>query len=182
MARIPKLTPDQLSAAQADLYQAITGGPRANGPQLFELTDEHGGLNGPFNAFLLAPKLGNAIQELGSCIRYGTSLSDRLRELAILVVAAQWDSEFERTSHEAVARHIGFTDAELHAIRELDFSDLSVEEAHIAEIVSHLLDGDFDNEQWTEAQRQLSLSELFELTALVGYYSMLALQLRVFRV
>ena len=56
--------------------------------------------------------------------------TDRMRELAILLVAARWDSAFERESHEAIARAIGFADDELAAIRALDVSGFPGDEAH----------------------------------------------------
>lgn len=116
MTRLPRLTPDELDLDQRPLYDAITGGPRAGGPQLFALTDTEGRLNGPFNAMLFAPGVGAALQELGSAIRYRTSLSGRIRELAILAVAAHWDSAFERYAHEPIGRAAGLTDAEIAAV------------------------------------------------------------------
>ena len=53
---------------------------------------------------LRSPAVGTAQQELGAAIRYRTRFTDRMRELAILLVAARWDSAFERESHEAIAR------------------------------------------------------------------------------
>ena len=94
-ARIPKLNPSSLDDEQRSLYDAIAGGRRAQGPQLFRLVDADGCLEGPFNAFLLQPRLGSALQALGSAVRYDTGLDDRCREIAILVVAAQWQSAFE---------------------------------------------------------------------------------------
>nr|BFE70573.1 hypothetical protein GCM10020092_038740 [Actinoplanes digitatis] len=72
------------------------------GPQLFRLVGADGGLEGPFNAFLLQPRLGLALQALGAAVRYETGLADRAREIAILVVSAASDSAFERYAHEAV--------------------------------------------------------------------------------
>jgi 4-carboxymuconolactone decarboxylase len=103
-ARIPRLAPAELDGEQRALYDAIAGGRRAQGPQLFRLTDADGRLEGPFNAFLLQPRLGSALQALGTAVRYETRLSDRCREIAILVVAAHWRSDFERYAHEAVGR------------------------------------------------------------------------------
>jgi alkylhydroperoxidase family enzyme len=116
-ARIPKLAPSSLDAEQRSLYDAIAGGRRAQGPQLFRLTDEAGRLEGPFNAFLLQPRLGAALQALGSSVRYDTGLDDRCREIAILTVAAHWHSDFEWYAHEAVARAAGLTTPDLTAIR-----------------------------------------------------------------
>jgi hypothetical protein len=45
-----------------------------------------------------------------------------------------------------------------------------------------LLDGDLDDALWAEASAAIGEQVMFELTTLVGYYSTLALQLRVFRV
>jgi len=64
-ARIGKLKPSAFDAEQRSLYDAIAGGRRAQGPQLFRLADAEGRLEGPFNAFLLQPRLGSALQALG---------------------------------------------------------------------------------------------------------------------
>ena len=103
-ARLPRFEPPALDAEQRALYDAIAGGRRAQGPQLFRLADADGRLEGPFNAFLLQPRLGSALQALGASVRYDTGLDDRCREIAILVVAAHWRSDFEWHAHQAVGR------------------------------------------------------------------------------
>src|SRR6478609_9917454 len=118
--RVHPFTPESLTGAQRDLYDAIAGGPRAQGPQHFALTRPDGSLRGPFNALLLAPALGGALQDVGAAIRYRGALSDRAREIAILLVAAHWDSAFEREAHEAVGAAAGLSDAELGALRRGD--------------------------------------------------------------
>ena len=124
-ARIPKLEPAALDEDQRALYDAIAGGRRAQGPQLFRLADSEGRLEGPFNAFLLQPRLGSALQALGSAVRYDTGLDDRCREIAILIVAAHWESEFEWYAHEAVGRSVGLGDAELAAVRDGRYTELT---------------------------------------------------------
>jgi 4-carboxymuconolactone decarboxylase len=180
--RVHPLTPAQLSAEQSALYGAITRGPRAQGPQHFALTAEDGALRGPFDLMLRSPAVGTAQQELGAAIRYRTALADRARELAILLVAAHWDSAFERESHEAIARTAGFADDELAAIRALDVSGFTEVEGIAASTTIALLDGDLSDEVWDAASAALGSDGVFELTALVGYYATLALQLRVFRI
>ena len=181
-SRIRPLAPGQLTSEQGALYAAITGGPRAQGPQRFALTAADGSLRGPFDVMLRSPAVGAAQQELGAAIRYRTKFTDRMRELAILLVAAHWDSAFERESHEAIARAIGFTDDELAAIRARDVSRFPESESTVGRAVVALLDGDLPDEAWDAASALLGVDGVFELTALVGYYSTLALQLRVFRV
>jgi 4-carboxymuconolactone decarboxylase len=193
-ARIPKLDPSALDGDQRSLYDSIAGGRRAQGPQLFRLADAEGRLEGPFNAFLLQPRLGSALQALGASVRYDTGLDDRCREIAILVVAAHWRSDFEQYAHEAVARSVGLTDADLAAIRDGRYTDpdaardgrytvLTGHEAVVARTVAALAArGDLDDAEYRQAVEAVGTAGLFELLTLVGYYATLALQLRVFRV
>ena len=182
-ARIPKLDPASLDDEQRSLYDAIAGGRRAQGPQLFRLADHGGRLEGPFNAFLLQPRLGSALQALGSAVRYETGLDDRCREIAILVVAAHWQSAFEQYAHEAVARSAGLGDAELAALRDGRPGELAGREATVARTAAALAArGDLDDAEYREAVGEVGTEGLFELLTLVGYYATLALQLRVFRV
>ena len=182
-ARIPKLAPASLDDGQRSLYDAIAGGRRAQGPQLFRLADAQGRLEGPFNAFLLQPRLGSALQALGSSVRYDTGLDDRCREIAILVVAAHWRSDFEWYAHEAVARSAGLDDAELAAVREGRQAALTGPEGVAARTAAALVArGDLDDAEYAAAVEVAGTAGLFELLTLVGYYATLALQLRVFRV
>lgn len=180
-SRVRPLTPQSLTPEQRGLYAAITEGPRARGTQHFALTAADGSLRGPFDLMLRSPAVGTAQQELGATIRYRTAFTDRARELAILLVAARWGSLFERESHEAVARAIGFSEDELAAIRTEDVSSFTGHEGAVGRVVSALLDGDLSDAHWAEASATLGEDGIFEATALVGYYATLALQLRVFR-
>jgi 4-carboxymuconolactone decarboxylase len=182
-ARIPKLDPASLDDEQRALYEAIAGGRRAQGPQLFRLTDADGRLEGPFNAFLLQPRLGSALQAVGSAVRYETGLDDRCREIAILVVAVHWQSAFEWYAHEAVARSAGLGNAELAALRDGRHDELAGREATVARTAAALVArGDLDDAEYRSAVGEVGTAGLFELLTLVGYYATLALQLRVFRV
>ena len=183
MSRIPALVPGALDPDQAALYERIAGGPRARGPQHFALKNADGSLVGPFNALLISPALGGAVQELGAAVRYRTALSAREREIAILIVAHHWTSAFEVMAHEAVGRAAGLTDAELSALRDGGVPDLADErEAVCAQLTWALVRGDVDDELWARASGVIDSTTIFELTTLVGYYALLALQLRVFRV
>lgn len=184
MGRLPHLTPDELDPAQRALYDEIVGGPRAAGPQRFPLADDAGRLTGPFNAMLVAPPAGQALQGLGAAIRYETALGDRIRELAILAVAARWDCAFERYAHEPHARAAGITEDQVEAVRGFAMPELAdeTERAALRLVFSMLRDGDVDDVTYAETVPIIGNRMVVELTALVGYYSTLALQLRVFRV
>lgn len=182
MGRLEPMYPQELDEGRRRLYEAITKGPRAAGRH-FPLTGEHGELRGPFNAFLLSPELGGVLQELGAAVRYRSSLTPRAREIAILLVAAHWDCAYERFAHERVGRSVGITEAELADLRggvvpELD----DAYERACAHLVRAMTRGDVDEGVWETWVPVVGEATVFELTTLVGYYSTLALQLRVFRV
>jgi 4-carboxymuconolactone decarboxylase len=181
--RATPLRPEAMDQEQRRLYDAIVGGPRGTGPQVFELRDADGVLNGPFNSFLLSPRMGEALQSVGVALRFNSSLSPRLRELAILLVAAHWHSEFEWYAHERVGRSVGVTDAELQALQSGNPPHCpDAAETAGLRLVSQLLTGDVSDDAFATARAELGEATIFELSTLVGYYGTLALQLRLFRV
>jgi 4-carboxymuconolactone decarboxylase len=182
--RLAVLSSDQMTPEQVGLYREILAGPRGQGPRAVLLSTGAGGLAGPFNAMLYAPDVGHALQELGAAIRFRTRLSSRIREMAILVVAGAWDSEYERFSHEPIGREAGLTDSEIEALRAGADPGFTDEQERVAYWVARALTGpaDLDDEQYAAAISALGEQALVELSTLVGYYATLALQLRIFRV
>ncbi|WP_293782557.1 carboxymuconolactone decarboxylase family protein [uncultured Aeromicrobium sp.] len=181
--RLKKLVPEELDAQQREVYDAIAGGDRAKGKQLFPLVDADGSLTGPFGVMLHAPAIGGPLQELGSAIRFRTSLSDRVREIAILQVAQALGSEFEWWAHERIARSVGVTPEEITAISVSSFSGRDAREQASYEVVSNLLQSSVvTDEEFDRASAVLSDQELVELSVLVGYYRTLAQTMTLFGV
>jgi 4-carboxymuconolactone decarboxylase len=182
MRRLPKLLPGTLTGEQRRLYDIITGGPRGQGQS--SLTDGDGGLEGPFNAMLTQPVIGMALQSVGAAVRYQGTLPARARELAILIVAAHWDSDFEWHAHAAAGRAAGLTASELALVRDGRAFELAdpVEGATVRACRALVSRRDLDDAEYADAVAALGDSGVFELTTLAGYYATLALQLRVFRV
>jgi 4-carboxymuconolactone decarboxylase len=186
--RLPVLSSDEMTSEQVVLYREILGGPRGQGPRAVLLASGAGGLAGPFNAMLYAPSVGHALQELGTAIRFRTELAPRVREMAILVVAQAWDSAYVRESHELLGRDAGLTDAEIEALRAGADPGFADKQEQVAYSVVRALTGpgpksaDLDDQEYDTAVAVLGEQALVELSALVGYYATLALQLRIFRV
>lgn len=184
LTRLPALDPSELGPERAALYREITGGPRAAHTGRSPITDEEGRLLGPFNAMLVNPALGGPMQSLGAAIRYETALSDYTRELAILVVAAALDSPFEWFAHERLARDAGVGEDTIQAVAaRRPLADLSARDDVVSSSVQALLaDGDLSDAQFTTLEAQFGIASCVELIVLVGYYRMLALVLRAFRI
>jgi 4-carboxymuconolactone decarboxylase len=175
------LAPDQLDGLQAALYAEITGGPRAADRGRSPIVDDEGHLLGPFNAMLYNPALGDPMQGLGAAIRYRTSLDAATREVATLVVAATLDSAFEWFAHERLARGAGVSEETIARIadgREPDGEDALPYRA-ARELIA---EGDLSDDLFAEVEQRFGTTGCVELVVLVGYYRMLALMLRTFRV
>ena len=181
--RLERLTPDDLTPEQAQVYEAIAGGPRASGPQLFELKDSNGALNGPFGIMLHQPGIGLALQGVGVAVRYHTTLTDRCREIAILQVGVAEQSPFEWYAHEAIGRAVGLSEAELEALSKGEFhSDDSLEES-VARFTDRVLsDEHLSEDEYQKFEASLGATQMVEIITLVGYYRTLASLMRVFEV
>jgi len=99
--RFAILQPDQMNAEQKKLYETIVAGPRAQ---------NYGGeaaqrvlKGGPFNAWLRSPELGMRMQAVGEQVRFKTTIPRQLNELAILITAREWTSQYEWYAHYPIA-------------------------------------------------------------------------------
>lgn len=174
--------PEELEAAQRELYDRIVGGPRAAQSGSVPIVDERGALVGPFGLMTIAPAVGDSVQGVGAALRFRSSLDPAVREGAILLVAAHHRCEFEWFAHAGAAAAAGLAEqqlSELHAGRLP--AGLPQAQALALELVSALLArGALTDGEYRQATETLGEQQLAELVWLVGYYSMLALALAVF--
>src|SRR5205814_4825500 len=98
---------DKLTLEQQKLMQAIFAGPRGGGAEATPEAIAQRLKGGPFNAWLRSPELGNLMQAVGGHIRFKSSLPLRLNELAILVTAREWTSQYEWYAHHVLAMKAG---------------------------------------------------------------------------
>ena len=179
--RLPWFRPDDLTAEQREHYDRLLSGPRDRGA----LADEHGRLNGPFNARVLDPPVGTAINQLGAVLRFATpALSGRQREMAILEIARFEKSGYEWRAHSRAGLAAGLRPEEIAAIlRGEDTETFSPDERLTRRVVRALTaERDLPDALFDEAADGLGLVAVFDLVSLVGYYQQTALALRVCRV
>jgi 4-carboxymuconolactone decarboxylase len=180
-----RLTPqrkDDLIGEQADLYAALVG--KSLGRSESFALNERGEVRGPIAVLLHHPASGRPLQELAAVLRFSGLLPDAAREAVILSVAAHWRDEHEWSSHEHLARAAGIGDEELALMRaggDVSFAD-PVTHAAFAVARAIVSRGDLTDEEYASASSVLGDAELVEITVLLGYYALLAMQLRVFRV
>ena len=104
--RFPVLTPARLTPAQRKLAKSLLAGRRGDGDTGREAVQRLL-RRGPFNAWMRSPELGEHLQKAGEYVRFRTSLPKRLNELAILVTARHWTSQFEWYAHRLLALKAG---------------------------------------------------------------------------
>lgn len=105
-----KLIPEEnLTPEQRALSDAIKSGPRSKLKS--SGASKPGPLGGPFNVWLRSPGIGNLVQQLGEEIRFRSSLAGKLNELAILVTARHWTSQYEWVAHHKLALEGGLNPA-----------------------------------------------------------------------
>ena len=140
-------------------------------------------MGGPFFCYLHSPAFGELAQKLGAHLRFGTSIPPRLSEFAILSTAHAWKAQYEWAAHEPQALKAGVkpaTVADLRVGREPKSAPKD-ERALFAFIKEVFHTGRASDRAYKAAQAILGDAGMVELVGLLGYYSMVAMTLNVFR-
>ena len=184
MSRMSYITPENFTQAQGHLFKSITGGKRGEGRAPEDLLNSEGGMSGPFNPWLRTPILGDAAQRLGETVRFESTLSPQLRELAILIVAAKWKAQYEWWAHERIARREGLDEGVIESVKAETVPEFSnPTEAVVYNFVHQLLDEHCVSDHlYAEAVELLSEAGVVELVILLGYYTLVSMTLNVFEV
>ena len=101
--RFKPLTWETLRPSQLTMVESVMAGKR-------------GSMQGPYNVLLRSPELGNLAQQFGAHTRYHSSLPLALDELAILLVARFWSSQFVWWAHKRIALDAGLDAALVDAV------------------------------------------------------------------
>ena len=185
MSRLSYFTEDVLTDAQRQVWDDVIGSRRGSGDRPGGgLINDQGGLIGPFNALLYSPEIGRRAAALGEGLRFGSSLDNRLLELAVITIGAHWRSNFEFFAHSRMALDAGVSSEVVDAIAggshpEFEHDD----ERTVYALVRSLIDTQrVSDELYSEAVDLLSESGLVEVVLLVGYYTMISLTLNTFEI
>lgn len=163
MARIELLTErDQLhSDAQRELFDRIVA--------------SRGEMIRPYQVLAHAPAVAGVIGEVGAAIRFAGSLSDHDRELVIITAAVITGCQFEWDSHHPIALEVGVRPETAEYLRSGGDHELDDRERTIIEYVRELCDtGNVSDDRFAAMLELLGNEGTVELTAVVGYYTMLA--------
>lgn len=180
--RFKILQPAEMTESQKDLVKSIQSGPRAK--VAGSAANSGGGTVGsPFNVFLRSPELGEHLQQVGSYIRFRSSLGFKLNELAILMVARHWTSQYEWFAHHRLALQAGLDPEIAEAISKSERpKKMGPDEALIYEFTTELLETKQVRDQTFSAVKdRFGEQGVMDLIAVAGYYVLVSMVLNVDR-
>ena len=169
--RMPEIPIDKMSPAQRGVADAIMSGPRKS-------------IGGPFNAWLRSPELADRLQKVGEYVRFNSSLDKRVNEMAILMTAQAWGSQYEWYAHAPLALKAGLDPAIISAIgagRKPD--NMKDDEAIVWEFTTQLRrDRGVDDAIYARALEKFGERGIIDLVGVNGYYDVVSMTLNVAQV
>jgi 4-carboxymuconolactone decarboxylase len=171
MSRYHEISAGEMNPAQKRVHDQIIAGAR-------------GRFGGPFQLLIRAPDICEHAAKLGEHLRWGTSLSDRLSELAIIATARFWRAQYEWYAHAPLAAKAGVPEAAIEAIRTGGTPLFTAkDEALVHRICSEIFRTQrLSDTSFNEAIAALGEQGLVEVIGIVGYYTLIANTLNVFQV
>ena len=140
------------------------------------IVKSRGALQGPFTMFLHCPALAGRVAHLGAFVRFEGSLDMRVRVLAAMTVAREFDAVYVWGAQTGAARRQGVPEATITAIREKHARGIPAEDAQIVEFTQQLIRTHRVDDATVKAlQKRFGDDGLIQLTGAIGYYSMLAM-------
>src|SRR3974390_3673689 len=126
MARLSYITSkDQVPAKDDAVFDSIVA--------------SRGAVQGPFTMFLRSPDIAGRGAHLGAYVRFEGSLDMRVRVLAAMVVAREYEAMYVWGAQSGGARRLGVPDSTITAIRENHSSGIPAEDAQIVDFTRALL-------------------------------------------
>jgi alkylhydroperoxidase family enzyme len=158
MARIPYIDPEQAPPSAREALEAL---PTLN---IFRM------LAHAESAFV--PYLG-----LAGALLAQLELDPKLRELAILLVAARTEAEYEWIQHVGISQALGIADEEISAVRrgDLESASLDVDTQVVLRFTAQVLECPrVDDETFAALSERFPPRQIVELLLVIGSYHMLA--------
>ena len=170
--RMPPIPKDKMSEAQKKSFEEVTSGPRAGG-----------GAEGPFVPLLRSPELMSRLQKTGEYLRFHNTIGPKLTEFVILLTARQWTQQYEYDVHQVNGAKAGIKQETIDAITVgRRPAGMEPDEEIVYDFCSELQHNQsVSDATYTRAVSKFGEQGVIDTTALVGYYTTLAMIMNVAR-
>jgi 4-carboxymuconolactone decarboxylase len=170
--RYAELPVDRMTPEQREGYRFLVDGPR-------------GRLPGPYKVWVHNPKLVHAAAPLGQHFTPGqSSVSEREREIAVLVMTGRWHSAYPTAAHEKRGREVGLPAAAVEALvagQPTSFAD--AREQAVYEMALSLAAGRLVGQGiYDRAVAALGHEGVTDVIVLMGYYTAVSLTMNFYAV
>lgn len=168
--RILEVAPDDMTEAQKAGIEALLAG--------------RGRLLMPYRIWLHSPELMRAMEQLGTFLNKRSSLTEREVELGICLAAHHWGGDYVSAAHERMCLDLGYPPSVIDAIREDRVPDLPNPREKAVYDIACLANqpGAGDDAVFESATAVLGRNGLAEVICLLGYYSAVAIGMKLHRV
>ena len=164
MARIPAVTRESVPQELRTVFDEVSSGPGGVG-------------TGPMSVLKNSPEMARRAMLLFGYVRNESTVPKKLRELAMLVTARVMDCPYIWNAHAAFGREDGLSDALVNALRDNQpLPPMPPDESAVLNYGMELLNTRRVRPQtFSVVHELLGAQGLVELTTLMGFYAMLAL-------
>jgi 4-carboxymuconolactone decarboxylase len=138
---------------------------------------------GPFVVMLRSPEVMLRAKAMGDYLRFRNVIPKRVNEMVILITAREWTQQFEWSHHYKYALEAGLAKATCDAIAEARRPDqLAPDEAVAYDFAIELhRTKRVSDTTYARALQTFGEQGIVDLTAVCGYYSLLAMVMNVAR-
>jgi 4-carboxymuconolactone decarboxylase len=183
--RLPLLAIAELDQEQRALYDQLQAGTLPWAERTgFSTRDDAGHLIGPFNVFLHSPQISRSYNDLIGVETSHTELPAPIREIVILTVGVEWQSDYETYAHTAVARSLGLSDAVIDAVLAGEASsDFTAQEAAAHAFTQQLVrNRRVDDAAYARSHLLFGEKGLVDMVQLIGLYLTTSALLNAFNI
>ena len=168
--RFKPLAYAEMSAPQKKMFENLISGERR-------------GASGPFNVLLRSPEMGDLAQQFGASMRFHSSIPSKLNELAIIITARHWTSQYEWYAHRRAAQTAGLSQAIIDAVAAgMRPSSMAPEEEAVYNFVNELLTTkQVSDATFKAAKDKFGERGVVDLIGVSGYYQLVSMLLNVDR-
>ena len=168
--RIKEIAKENLTPQQTEVFENIVA--------------RRGRLLGPYKIWIHSPRLAEGMETVGTFLNKQGSLSEKEVEIGVLIIAEHWDSDYVRQAHITLGRTAGLKDREIGDIlagKDPKFAD--PHENGVYQFAKSLAGGGkMTDDEFNAAEKALGREGVAEVLVLLGYYTAVALGMKVHRV
>ena len=161
MARLPSIiSKNQVAPEHQAVFDAVVA--------------SRGAVQGPFTMLLHCPELAQHMVNIGGFVRFEGKLDKRVRVLAAMTVAREFDTLYVWGAQSGSARRQNVPETTIAAIREKHSRGVPPEDVQVIEFTRELI----RKHRVSDASAKALLARfgnegMIEFTGAIGYYSML---------